>query len=476
MTELVPRATIEAIVSRRRVALELYAEAHAALQAASEALDRARLAAQEAAPRETNSYNYLTTPARREFLASLKVPAREDFLATARQLTDADVWAHVIELSELERLMDKTAKDQLRQQLVAEPPEATAENIRATLQGFARDAGTIFRRGIAEAFSKLDRRFRSHDGWKIGSRVILSRAFDDYGSWNYHRNERDTLQDIERAFFVLEGKEPPAAYGGIVGAVEEARRGGSGARQSCVETEFFRLRVFKNGNAHLWFKRDDLLRRVNQLLGEYYGEAIPEEREPDEDTGLHQAKTTPAKRYGFFPTPDPAADEVIAMVPLHRADGEPPLLVLEPSAGTGQLARRCFAKGAIVDCVEIQPHLAKHLRASGLYRRAICADFLAMTPTRQYDRIVMNPPFDRERDIDHVMAALPWLKPDGFLLAIMSAGTELRETRKSQAFRNLMRELNAVWRDLPARSFAASGTNVNTIVLRAYVDGRRFWG
>ena len=87
----------------------------------------------------------------------------------------------------------------------------------------------------------------------------------------------------------------------------------------------------------------------------------------------------------------------------------------------------------------------------------------------------MNPPFDRERDIDHVMHALKFLKPDGFLISIMSAGTEFRETRKSVAFRTLMQKMNARWRDLPPSSFSTVGTNINTIVLSVWNDSRVFY-
>jgi hypothetical protein len=87
----------------------------------------------------------------------------------------------------------------------------------------------------------------------------------------------------------------------------------------------------------------------------------------------------------------------------------------------------------------------------------------------------MNPRFDRERDVDHVMHALKFLKPDGFLTAIMSASTEVRDTRKNIAFRDLMRKMRARFSDLPARSFADVGTNVNTIILRVWKDGRSFW-
>lgn len=476
MNAVVPRATVTAIVAQRDKAIALYSDAHLAIQAAADAVVAARTAAVQAAPGAETRYNHLSQEERSTFLKSIAVPDRETYLADARRLTDIDVWAKIIALTDIERLMDKTAKDTFTRQLRENPPEVTEENVWATLQQLALDADTIFQRGIAEVFSNLDRRFRSHDGFKIGSRVILSYAFNEWGGWSYHRNHRDTLQDIERTFFILDGKTPPPNYGGIVGAVEAARRDGRGAHQSVVESDFFRIRCFKNGNAHVWFLRDDLVEKVNRLLADYYGEVLGD-GQTDDTEEVFAAKTTPARYYGFFPTPDAPAADIVEAAALHRHgqnDGTT-IRVLEPSAGSGNLARLCAATGASVDCIEIQPDLARGLRAAGLYSRVTCADFLSIDPLPVYDRVVMNPPFDRERDIDHVLHALRFLKPEGLLVTIMSAGTELRETRKATRFREVVAKLGGRFRDLPARSFASVGTNVNTVYLRVYADGRRVW-
>lgn len=489
MSELIARATVETIVGHRNRALGLFEEAHDAIAGASAALRNACKAWDAASPGVTR-YNFDIPNARRSFMGGLEVPDRAEYLADARRLIDRDVWAHVMTLTDLERLMDKKAKDEFHRQLLESPPEATVENIAATVENLLLQSGDLFRRGIAECFSKLDRRFRSHDGWKIGSRVVITYAFNEFGSWNYHRNERDTLQDVERVFFVLDGRQQPPTYAGIVGAVEESRRGGGlQRRQSEAETEYFIARGFKNGNLHLWFKRDDLLEKVNKLLAEYYGAVIPEERAPHDDGGLHHAKTTPARNFGFFPTPEDAAAKVIEEARLFRQKDAPPLTILEPSAGTGNLARLAAEatcqhyrepgkwRSGVVDCVEIQPNLVAGLRMSGLYRRVTHADFLTLQPDESalYDRVVMNPPFDRERDIDHVMHAMKFLKPDGLLVAIMSAGTEFRETRKSEAFRAYMEKLNAKWQDLPRGTFASVGTNCNTVILTVRKNGRGFY-
>jgi hypothetical protein len=69
------------------------------------------------------------------------------------------------------------------------------------------------------------------------------------------------------------------------------------------------------------------------------------------------------------------------------------------------------------------------------------------------------------------------MEPDGFLIAIMSAGTDFRGTRKATTFRKLMQSMNATYRDLPPGSFSSVGTYVNTIIVQVWKDGcKQGWG
>lgn len=504
-TQLIPRTTIEQVVHYRNQALELYAEAYVALEAADTAVKAAQKMASRAHP-GINGYNYHMDDERKAFAHAIQLPPRDRYLRTAKKLIDCDCWAWIIERTDLERLMDKQAKDQLREQMQYVPdkvdgngqlitgeeaikslPEITVDTVYATLQTFAADAGTIFKRGIANAFSALDRRFKSHDGFKVGGRMILPYAFDEHGiRWN--SRHQDTLLDVERTFLVLDGRGV-ASYGGLLHRLRE-KIGWRTPRPVVIESDYMRVRVFKNGNAHLWFTRPDLVEKVNAILAEWYGEVIADGQTAKEDP-LDKIKNTPAKFYGFYPTPDGAADHLMHGVGLHLDDDGTVPRVLEPSAGTGNLARRLAAEREswarnpadrvsfrpLVDCVEIQPHHARALDAAGIYNRVFCGDFLQLKPTQTglYDVVVMNPPFDLERDIDHVNHALAFLKPSGTLHAIMSAGTEFRETRKSKAFRALIERMNGRFTDLPAGSFAEQGTNVNTVILRVHKNGRKFY-
>ena len=48
----------------------------------------------------------------------------------------------------------------------------------------------------------------------------------------------------------------------------------------------------------------------------------------------------------------------------------------------------------------------------------------------EYDRIVMNPPFEAGQDIDHVRHAFQFLKDGGRLVSIMSPSPFFREDKK----------------------------------------------
>ena len=260
--------------------------------------------------------------------------------------------------------------------------------------------------------------------------------------------------------------------------VDEERRaagfGWSKRGQSEHVSAYFKVRVFGNGNAHLWFTRDDLVEKVNKELAAYYGEVIGDGNSKEEDVFENRA-LTPARAFGFFPTHQELAKQIAEAVRY----SEKPLRILEPQAGTGNLANAIaepFEVGHwderkpmkhIVDAIEIQPKLAHILRASGLLNSVTTADFLKVQPTphKLYDGILMNPPFDRERDIDHVTHAMKFLKPGGWLVSIMSAGVEFRETRKAGAFRKLIADKKGWIVDLPAGSFSTVGTNVNTVLV-----------
>ena len=399
---------------------------------------------------------------------------RKAFVSSETRVIDRGLWEQIIEVSGIEKLMDEEAKKELYGTLQGSSvPALTLDNVLATLENFRTQSFDIFKRSIANIFSKLDRRFKSHDGFKIGARIIFESALCESGYWNYHRGTKDRLRDVERIFFTLDGEPVPDRHAGVTSLVEQYSRSREILYPKIIESEYFRIKLYKNGNIHVWFLRDDLVRKVNRYLADYYGEVLGEGADVADVSDMGPSyHVAPARNLGFYPTSKETADllwERMGRLP-KAEDG--PVRFLEPSAGTGVLAeygRRC---GYEVVCVELDPERAQLLRSKGYTVHE--GDFTRMTveDLGAFDVIMMNPPFDRGRDCDHVRHALDFLKPGGVLGSIMSVSAEHAEDTRRKAFRAYLKKHTCStgyrWRDtpfddLPERSFAHAGTNINTI-------------
>ena len=171
--------------------------------------------------------------------------------------------------------------------------------------------------------------------------------------------------------------------------------------------------------------------------------------------------------HAAFYTPPELADEVIAQAAI-----APGMEVLEPSAGGGALAVEARRQGAKVTCVEIRPEACHALRSLRLQVEQ--ADFLALRSAHLglFDRVVMNPPFNRRQDVAHVAHALRFLRPGGRLVALVAAGFESRSDRATVELRDQVIAQRGSWTRLPSGSFRSAGTDVQVCLV--VVDLQRF--
>lgn len=139
---------------------------------------------------------------------------------------------------------------------------------------------------------------------------------------------------------------------------------------------------------------------------------------------------------GFFPTPDNVIDLMI-----EHAKLDDNMSVLEPSAGIGSICDRLRENGhkGIINACEIVPSLYDILRLKGY----VCSneDILSVEKLdgNPWDRILMNPPFEKKQDIIHVMHCYNnFLKYGGILVSVMSAGIINNTDNKSEDFREFV--------------------------------------
>jgi phospholipid N-methyltransferase len=168
---------------------------------------------------------------------------------------------------------------------------------------------------------------------------------------------------------------------------------------------------------------------------------------------------------GFFPTPPAIIDQLVERLQPLNAE----MVCLEPSAGSGRIIDallRSVPSMTVMFC-EFNWTLRTALEKKYADRpnvRLLNTDFevisAAVTPQR-FNRILMNPPFEKGADGDHLMRAYELLAPGGKLAAIISEGPFGRQDKRSKAFQAWIANVNANTSKLPDNSFRPSGTGVS---------------
>lgn len=392
-------------------------------------------------------------------------------------------WQHVWEglnLPTIASAMDKRKWDQS----MAAPAPFTLDNLRATFGPYLENPRLTILRGLAEAFAGLDPAFKSHEKVKIGVKGLPKRIILTYvcqkaitSSKTYlTQHGRDKVRDVLNALAAYQGL--PLVTGQELTMIEEDGEAlrdpglmpdpelrfkvGNGP---CPQVERpgrgVWIKWFQNGNAHLFFSPEALL-DVNRALAEFYGDVLPDSPEAwAEDRPAKRASTEVAKDLQFYPTPQKVIDRIVKDLDGGRVGGIKGWRVLEPSCGDGRIMDALRKAGAWVLGVEFD--IARADKARELGFPVLRGNFLGVSPDtketgnfRDFDLVVMNPPFYGRHYAKHVRHALRFLKPGGKLVAILPATARYDH--------GLLDDLRPHWDDLPVGAFAESGTNVCTTI------------
>lgn len=367
-----------------------------------------------------------------------------------------------------------TAQDKRRfEQMLADPLPFDIDHIRAVFGDHIANPRASILRGLAEVFADLDPAYKSHEKVKIGVKGLPKRVviygFGGLINGRHHHGGMDKVRDIINALAAYQGK--PLVSGVDMAALREdgealrearevldpydsvhvhRRRAEAGdpPKTICTVGRGIWLKTFKNGNGHLFFD-PEALRDINLALAEYYGEVLADCPDADEARPAKRASTDVSADLQYYPTPVDVAERIVKGI-----SGVKGARVLEPSCGCGRIMDALLKAGAAVVGCEVDPMRAARAEAKG--HRVMRMNFLATSPTADFDMVVMNPPFYGKHYAKHVRHALRFLKPGGQLVAILPATARYDH--------GLLDDLSPRWSDLPVGAFAESGTNVCTSV------------
>ena len=166
--------------------------------------------------------------------------------------------------------------------------------------------------------------------------------------------------------------------------------------------------------------------------------------------------------YQFFETPADVADWLVMLAGgIHEDD-----TVLEPSAGRGALIKAIHraCPTVMVECYELMPENREFLHTLSNVI-LLDEDFTKDSVSSSYTKIIANPPFSGNQDIDHIKLMYERLEQGGTLAAITSQHWKFASEKKCIDFRNWLKEVHGEVFEISAGEFKESGTSISTMAV-----------
>ncbi|WP_287786888.1 MULTISPECIES: DUF4942 domain-containing protein [Atlantibacter] len=184
---------------------------------------------------------------------------------------DRSIWRDLMLKSGMMALMDAQARDQWHKNLEeGDLPAISETNILSTFEQLHLHKMDVFERGIINVFKGLSWDYKTNSPCSFGKKIIINNLVT-YNRWGFSLNwgwRRDQLADLERTLFLLSGKSIPDNRSDITTRLMAHIR--DNPDKDVYEDEFFRVRYFQKGTAHLTFKRLDLVERMNDIIAKHY--------------------------------------------------------------------------------------------------------------------------------------------------------------------------------------------------------------
>lgn len=165
------------------------------------------------------------------------------------------------------------------------------------------------------------------------------------------------------------------------------------------------------------------------------------------------------KEFQFFGTPDSLCEVLVDLADIKEEER-----VLEPSAGQGAIVKSILRKNRIVwgyELMEVNQIFLNKIEGF----RLLGDNFLTESGETGYDKIVANPPFSKNQDIDHIYKMYDCLYDGGRIVTIASLHWETSSNKKETKFRNWLNEVGAKIQKVPSGTFKESGTMVETCII-----------
>lgn len=216
-----------------------------------------------------------------------------DSMERMKYEVDRGAWQYLMDESGMRTFMDAETRKAWNEAIMGkawnrgrdepEVPEFNKGNVEATFSRLYADRGRMFENGVVAVFRSLAWDYKTNLPQKFGKRIVLQRLRGQVipDREGRHRTalghvSRDSsvnaLDDMTRVMSVLDGKPEPDHRNGWWTILAQQKR----TTDPDAANDYMSVRCFRNGNAHVTFKRPDLVDQMNRILAKHYPNALPE--------------------------------------------------------------------------------------------------------------------------------------------------------------------------------------------------------
>ncbi len=204
----------------------------------------------------------------------------EHYILNIKPIMDrlkCNAWRAIVNRLQLRHLLSSKRWKELDKKLddPKQMPKITVENVNDLLETYQQKAVEFLKEAIVEVYDYLRPHAESFAmGYKtnqknayleIGPKLILTRMthmmYGDKFSVNTH-DEQDLIS-MDRIFSHLDGYKAMSGKSYKSPAIDAI----NSSKDGLAETDFFKFKIYKNGNLHVEFKRLDLLAKFNAIAG-----------------------------------------------------------------------------------------------------------------------------------------------------------------------------------------------------------------
>jgi len=194
---------------------------------------------------------------------------------------------------------------------------------------------------------------------------------------------------------------------------------------------------------------------------------FPNDAKPYIDRLMGGESVNIKKEFQFFGTPAKLADYLVELAEIKPND-----TILEPSAGQGAIISAIYRANHNFDSMvyyyelmDVNRNVLTNVVYTGVTHKCIGFDFLESDKLNFFDKIIANPPFSKNQDINHILKMFEALKPKGRIVTIASKHWQHSSNKKETAFKQWLKDLNATVIEVEAGEFAESGTKIATCII-----------